>query len=935
MSVPKCPLIVRICACLAASLPWAPPTFAQAAESPIVIPTFECLGLYWKAEDDGADKVCETLYREAGASAWNKALPLWFDSRNREYRGSIVGLRPATEYEVRLQLSGTTIQAATKIKTWSEVFPVARKAGCAPYSNHTLNIAASGTPEGFVLYEPESAASSVIDVESQADHCITISASYVIVRGLTLKGARVHAILLGPGVHDVVIEDCDISGWGRVAADGWGKDYDAAVYSKDRAVKRIIVQRNRIHHPRSNSNNWQQARPAPGKREPSHPEGPQAVCLWDSEGNHVIRYNTVFSDDDHQYNDIFGAGQNFSTRGFPNRDSDIYGNLLSHCWDDAIESEGANCNVRIWGNYIAEAFVGVAAASTSVGPLYVWRNVTGVIRESPTKTSGAFFKTSDRLGGGRIFVFHNTILQPPNPLDPPRSRGAVVGLGWGGPMTNVTSRNNILHVTRQAISDRAQDPSGDYDYDLFSAPLAAATNQEPHGIRGVPVYVPECGMKEGRGVFALAAQSPGHDAGVALPNFNDRFTGAAPDIGAHEAGSPPMEFGINAYRTNTRSQSGATVPEPKTISLTREQILDHIRGGWTGMLIGGIEGLAHEFKYIQQPREDLPDYELLPRGARSDDDNDFEWTHLYFMNREGVLKIPYPRLVEIWKSNMNTGIWCANEQARKLMDKGVIPPGTADPSVNRFAAFNLAGQFCVEAYGMIAPGMPRSAAELGLHYARVSVSGEPLQAAQYWTTLISLAAVSKETMEDLLRRALPAVNPASAQAEAVTEAIRAFHQYPTDWKAARRYFHEKWYFPKEKAWDAQARPPKWNDNSTPLNGAMVILALLYGQGDFYRTGQYAMALGYDADCNAATACAVIGTQLGYAALEKLPRFKMPDRYQNLTRPELPRESKVSEQAAIMVRLCEKLIVENGGQPTTIEGQPGYQILFQEPRCLAP
>lgn len=48
-------------------------------------------------------------------------------------------------------------------------------------------------------------------------------------------------------------------------------------------------------------------------------------------------------------------------------------------------------------------------------------------------------------------------------------------------------------------------------------------------------------------------------------------------------------------------------PQAATIDLSSDQILDHIRGGWTGMLIGGIEGLTHEFKYIQQPRSDLPD----------------------------------------------------------------------------------------------------------------------------------------------------------------------------------------------------------------------------------------------------------------------------------------------------------------------------------------
>jgi hypothetical protein len=373
--------------------------------------------------------------------------------------------------------------------------------------------------------------------------------------------------------------------------------------------------------------------------------------------------------------------------------------------------------------------------------------------------------------------------------------------------------------------------------------------------------------------------------------------------------------------------------QPATIDLSGDQILDHIRGGWTGMLIGGIEGLAHEFKYIQQPRSDLPDYPFLPQGARTDDDNDFEWTHLFFMEKENTIKLAYPRIVEIWKANMNTGLWCANEQARKLMDRGIVPPETANPSLNSFAPYNLAGQFCTESYGMIAPGMPQTAADIGLHYARISVSGEPLQAAQYWPTLISLAAVSTLPLEQLIHDALRAVDPSSAQAEAVREAIRCFHEHPTDWKAARQFFHEKWYCPKEQPWDPTAQPRKWNDNSTPLNGAMVILALLYGGGDFYRTGQFAMALGYDADCNAATACAVVGSRIGFSAIEKLPQYHMPDHYLNLTRPQLPRECKVSEQAAVMFRLCEKLILANGGQHLTTASKPAYRIQLQNPRLL--
>ncbi len=518
------------------------------AAGPSAVPTFECVGLYWKAPGGGTNIACEVSYRAAGDRDWRPALPLWFDPRNGEYRGSVVGLRPATTYEIALELKGTPTRSSLPVRTWSEVFPVKKTIGLPPRSRDTLTVAESGSPDGYVLYAPGPGSEAVIDVAGASDHCAVVNGSYVILRGLTLRNARVHGVVLGEGVHDVVIEACDISGWGRVAADGWGVDYDAAIYSRSAAVKRIIVQRNRIQHPRSNSNNWQEARPGPGKREPTHPEGPQAVCLWDSEGNHVIRYNTVFSDESHQYNDIFGAGHNFSTRGFPNRDSDIYGNLLSYCWDDAIESEGANCNVRIWANYLSSVYVGVACASTSVGPLYVWRNLTGVVRESPAKTSGAFLKTGGLMAGGRIYVFQNTVLQPVSATNASRKLGAVVGLGWGGPMTNVTSRNNLLHATRHAIWDRGPDPLGDYDYDLLSTAGALGSGQETHGVRGVPEFVTGWGLRNDRGVFALSVQSPGRDAGVRLPNFNDGFTGTAPDLGAHEAGTPPLEFGVKAHR---------------------------------------------------------------------------------------------------------------------------------------------------------------------------------------------------------------------------------------------------------------------------------------------------------------------------------------------------------------------------------------------------
>ena len=73
--------------------------------------------------------------------------------------------------------------------------------------------------------------------------------------------------------------------------------------------------------------------------------------------------------------------------------------------------------------------------------------------------------------------------------------------------------------------------------------VVSAGTHEQHGVIGVPVYA----ASRPPGDFSLDPASPGFDAGVRIPNFNDDVRGQAPDMGAFEAGSTPMEFGVNAY----------------------------------------------------------------------------------------------------------------------------------------------------------------------------------------------------------------------------------------------------------------------------------------------------------------------------------------------------------------------------------------------------
>lgn len=524
-----------------------PSSGAPQSATPRAVCTFASIGLYWTPDGGADDKPCRVRYRAIGEPAWREALPLWFDKRIGEYRGSIVQLPSGTTYDVRLELAGGGPSTELRAATWSETFPVARTVPVDDMTGNALTVDQSGTAAGYVLYTHRAgAAAATIDAADQMDHCIEVKASYVIIRGLTLRSPKIHAIVLAKEAHDVVIEGCDISGWGRIDKDGWGIDYDSAIYSKYQPLTRVVIQRNRLHDPRSNSNSWQEFREG-GER--YHPKGPQAICFFESAGNHVFRYNEFTTDEKHYCNDIFGGGANRSLRGFPGADSDVYGNHIEGCWDDGLELEGGGCNVRVWGNYIDRTMVKIAIAGLSVGPIYIFRNVAGVSRFGHTSWSGEpFLKMGGAplTGGGRAYVFHNTILQPPGPPEARGTVGCAEGLNQsGGPeLLSVVSRNNILHVRhKDGYSIRQWSREPDYDYDLISGKVVSAGKQESHGVVGVPVYA----TSRPAGDFSLAPGSPGFDAGVPIPNFNDGFHGRAPDMGACEAGAAPLEFGVNAY----------------------------------------------------------------------------------------------------------------------------------------------------------------------------------------------------------------------------------------------------------------------------------------------------------------------------------------------------------------------------------------------------
>lgn len=526
-----------------------PPVTAADAREPSAVPTYECVGLRWKPAGGATDNACSVSYRASGEKDWREAMPLWFDPNDHpgspenslEYRGSIIGLKSGTDYEVKLNLAKGGTEKLVKFKTWSDSFPVAKTVTLTASSPQPLVITEGGSKEkGFVVYT--SAPGVVLDGKDTADNNIEVNAPFVILRGLTMKNAKVSGVKLGE-VQDVVIEDCDISGWGRIADGVFGANLDAAIYSKAPSLERITIQKCRLHHPRSNANSWTEER-MHDKKMTKHPIGPQGITFIGCKGNLVIRHNKIYSDAEHKFNDGMGETHNFSYGGFPNRDSDIYDNDVSNVYDDGVEIEGADLNVRIWGNRFDDVYGAVGAATSSLGPLYIFRNVMNSSRKGPKDDSdsnkGAYLvklgTENEVFAKGKIYIFHNTMLQPPARPGNSGTSGGNAGLLATGPtkhQINITSRNNILYVRegdRTVVKDYFKDPTNDYDYDLYNGTISAGDGAEKNGIKAAPQY-----DTSKPGQFPLKPGSPGVDAGVRIPNFNDDFGGKGPDVGAFES----------------------------------------------------------------------------------------------------------------------------------------------------------------------------------------------------------------------------------------------------------------------------------------------------------------------------------------------------------------------------------------------------------------
>lgn len=198
-----------------------------------------------------------------------------------------------------------------------------------------------------------------------------------------------------------------------------------------------------------------------------------------------------------------------------------------------------------------------------------------------------------------------------------------------------------------------------------------------------------------------------------------------------------------------------------SLSITHAQLADQMKGGLVRQLFGNLNGLVHEMTYIDEPgsvQSYTPD---LSDGAWTNDDTDIEWVYVHAMEQSDRLYLAPEYIMKLWKDHIVDRTFFATGYSKRLMEIGIQPPLSGNRVLNPFAEFNIAGHFLSESFGMIAPGLPKTAGRIGLHYTTVCIDGEPAQMTQFFTAIYAMAFFETD-IEQLLDVGLASVDPTSS-----------------------------------------------------------------------------------------------------------------------------------------------------------------------------
>jgi hypothetical protein len=310
----------------------------------------------------------------------------------------------------------------------------------------------------------------------------------------------------------------------------------------------------------------------------------------------------------------------------------------------------------------------------------------------------------------------------------------------------------------------------------------------------------------------------------------------------------------------------AAAQEAGVALVSRDSLLDKIRGGWVGKAYGVSFGGPTEFRY--QGEMIAGPLALEPEGLKKLPGQDDLYVNMALLKALAVHGLE-ATAADFAKEFAEGGflLWHANGQGRQNLLAGIPPEKSGHPLYNPHAD-DIDFQIEADFIGLVSPGLPQSAQKMCDRAGHLMNYGDGVYGGIFVSTMYAAAFVEKDTRR-VVDSGLAALPPESGYARIIRDVLRWHDQYPDDWKAAWREIEAKWN--KDLCpWGAKG---KFNIQAR-LNGAYIALGLLYGRGDFDKTIEISTRAGQDSDCNPANAGGIVGTLLGFSGLPERVRSSM-------------------------------------------------------------
>lgn len=301
--------------------------------------------------------------------------------------------------------------------------------------------------------------------------------------------------------------------------------------------------------------------------------------------------------------------------------------------------------------------------------------------------------------------------------------------------------------------------------------------------------------------------------------------------------------------------------------ISRAELRDRIQGGWAGQMIGVSYGAPTEFRYRGRiiPKAELPRWtpEKI-RNSLNQDDLYVDMTFAKVLDDKG-LDATTEDFGAMFRE-AKYALWHANLAARRALKRGVSAKLTGTPKYNAHAD-DIDFQIEADFVGLMTPGMPRTSNIIAERAGRVMNYGDGLYGGLFVSCMYGEAFFEKDVTK-VVRAGLACIPQRSRYHQMISDVVIWSLQDPDNWEATWQKIEQKWNR-NEPCPEGALQP--FNIDAA-LNGAYIVLGLMYGKGNWDLTLEVATRAGQDSDCNPASAMGILGVMVGYQ--------KIPDRWKS-------------------------------------------------------